>query len=537
MTFEAIIENGRVIDGTGNPWFDSCICIKNGKVAKITKRVRENGKKKIDATGMIVSPGFIDYHNHSDLTLLVNPRAESYIHQGVTTLCIGNCGQSPAPISDKHRKHLEEYFAYHAYGVEVPMDWNTYGEYLAKLEKNGLGVNVIPFVGHGTVRIAVMGFDKRTPTNEEVEKMKALIDQSFRDGVFSLSTGLDYVPNLYADTKEIVELCKVVAKHRGVYTTHMRASGLKKGVIEALEIGRKAGVPVHILHYQYALPISLKEFEEARAKGLDVTFDAYPYNGGCGSLDLQLQAFEGGWLFEGGLRKFFERIKNQEIRERLKKDLEKINWDQFYVAVCKNPESKRYEGKTIREVAESRGAHPVDVYCDLILENESVALEVTPHEIDEGGIIRALKHPAMLIGSDGWALAPYGDLHVGTPHPRCYGTYPRILGKYVREEGVLTIQEAIRKMTSFPGQRLGLRDRGLLREGMWADIMIFDPEKIVDRATFNDPHRYPEGIEYVLVNGQVVIEKGKHTGVLAGKVLRRKSRQLADPSVYYKNGC
>jgi N-acyl-D-amino-acid deacylase len=520
LTFDVIIKNGRVIDGTGNPWFHSCLCIRDGRVVEMKRGVRGEGEKVLDAAGMIVAPGFIDYHNHSDLTLLVNPRAESYIHQGVTTVCIGNCGQSPAPISDEHREELEEYFAYHAHGVEVPMDWRTYGEYLAKLEKTGVGLNVVPFVGHGTVRIAVMGFSRAKPTAEEMERMKTLVDQSFKDGVFSLSSGLDYAPNIYSDTQEIIELCRVAAKHSGVYTTHTRGSDLK-AVKEAIEIGRKAGVPVHILHYQWSLATSIDAFEEARDRGLDVTFDAYPYDGGCGSLDSQLQEFEGGWLFEGGVRMFFERIKKGKVRERLKRGLE-IDWNQLYVAVCRSPESKRHEGKSIIEVAKSRAVHPVDAYCDLILENEGVAMQVYRHQLDEGVTKRALSHPAMLVGSDGWALAPHGDLFVGTPHPRCYGTYPRILGRYVREEGALTLQEAVRKMTSFPAQRLGLMDRGLLREGSWADIVVFDPERVGDNATYDRPHRYPRGIEYVLVNGRVVIEKGEHTGAWAGRVLRKR---------------
>lgn len=521
LTFEVIIKNGRIIDGTGNPWFNSCLCIRDGRVVEMKRRVKEEGMKVIDAAGMIVAPGFIDYHNHSDLTLLANPRAESYIHQGVTTVCIGNCGQSPAPISDEYREELEEYFAYHAHGIKVPMDWSTYGEYLTKLENTGLGLNVVPFVGHGTIRIAVMGFNKTSPTAEEMEKMKALVDQAFMDGVFSLSSGLDYVPNIYSDTQEIIELCKVAAKHSGVYTTHTRGSDLK-AVREAIEIGREAGVPVHVLHYQWSLATSLSVFEEARDKGLDITFDAYPYDGGCGSLDAQLQEFEGGWLFEGGVRIFFERIKKLKVREKLKRGLKEIDWNLLHVAVCRSPESKRYEGKSIMEVAKSKGVHPVDAYCDLILENEGVAMQVYRHQLIEEVTIRALKHPAMVIGSDGWALAPHGDLFVGTPHPRCYGTYPRILGRYVREEGVLTLQEAVRKMTSFPAQRLGLTDRGLLREGSWADIVIFDPKKVGDKATYDHPHQYPKGIEYILVNGQVTLEKGEHTGALAGRVLRKQ---------------
>jgi N-acyl-D-aspartate/D-glutamate deacylase len=443
----------------------------------------------------------------------------------VTTIGIGNCGQSPAPISHHHRTEFAHYFAYHAYGLNVPMPWHTFAEYFLHLGQQGLGVNVVPFVGHGTVRIAVMGFENRPPQNAEMEAMKTLVEEAFMDGVVSLSTGLDYVPNIYADTAEIIELCKVAAKYSGTYTTHTRGTR-KEGVEEALKIGLAAKVPVHILHAQYSLPHSAAIIGEASNKGLEVSFDAYPYDGGCGALDSQLQEFEKGWLFDEGPREFLNRLMQPRIRQTLKQRLE-VDWQRLHVAVCQSPGAQKYEGTSIQAIAEEQQQHPVDVYCDLLLANDGVALQVYRHALDEKYVIAALQHPLMLIGSDGWALANSGALHVGVPHPRCYGTFPRILGRYVREQRALSLTEAIAKMTSIPAQRLGLTDRGVLRDGMWADVVVFDPERIGDRATYATPHQYSTGVDYVIVNGQVVLDKSHPTCTLAGRILKKGEQAAA----------
>lgn len=519
MLYDIVIKRGRILDGTGDPWFETCLCVHKGRIKALSKTASARGDITIDAKGKIVAPGFIDYHNHSDLTLLVNPIAESYLHQGVTTLGIGNCGQSPAPISRLYRTEFTQYFAYHAYGLNVPMQWNTFSEYFQQLEQRGLGVNVVPFVGHGTVRIAVMGFENRSPENSEMEAMKTLVEEAFMDGVFSLSTGLDYVPNIYADTTEIIELCKVAAQYGGVYTTHTRGTQ-REGVEEALKIGLTAKVPVHILHAQYSLPHSAEIIERARNKGLEVSFDAYPYDGGCGALDSQLQEFEKGWLFDGGPHEFLSRLKQPQIRQTLKQRLQ-VDWHRLHVAVCQSPDAKKYEGASIQAIAEAQQQHPIDVYCDLILANDGVALQVYRHALDEKYVIAALQHPLMLVGSDGWALAETGALRVGVPHPRCYGTFPRILGRYVRKQGALSLAEAIAKMTSIPAQRLGLLDRGVLRVGMKADVIVFDPERIGDCATYPAPHQYSKGIEYVIVNGQIVLAENRPTGKLAGHIVKK----------------
>jgi N-acyl-D-amino-acid deacylase len=525
MLYDIVIKRGKILDGTGKPWFKACLCIHNGRIKALLKTASARGDITIDAKGRIVAPGFIDYHNHSDLTLLLNPQAESYLHQGVTTLGIGNCGQSPAPISRRYRTEFTQYFAYHAYSRNIPLQWSTFSDYFLHLEQQGLGVNIVPFVGHGTVRIAVMGFENRPPENSEMEAMKALVEEAFMDGVFSLSTGLDYVPNIYADTAEIIELCKVAAQYRGVYTTHTRGTR-REGVEEALKIGFAAKVPVHILHAQYSLPHSAPIIEAASNKGLKVSFDAYPYDGGCGALDSQLQEFEKGWLFDGGPHEFLNRLKQPRIRQTLKQRLE-VDWHRLHVAVCQSPEAQKYEGISIQAIAEERQQHPIDVYCDLLLANDGVALQVYRHALDEKHVIAALQHPLMLVGSDGWALADSGALRVGVPHPRCYGTFPRILGRYVREQRVLLVAEAIAKMTSIPAQRLGLIDRGVLQEGMRADIVVFDPERIGDHATYAAPHQYSTGVDYVIVNGQVILDQSQPTGTLAGCILKKNEQATA----------
>jgi N-acyl-D-amino-acid deacylase len=517
-----VIKGGKLLDGTGNPSFEACLSIHNGRINALSKTASLQGAFTIDAKGKIIAPGFIDYHNHSDLTLLVNPQAESYLYQGVTTVGIGNCGQSPAPISRQYRTEFAHYFAYHAYGLNVPMPWSTFSEYFQQLEQRGLGVNVVPFVGHGSVRIAVMGFENRAPKKSEMEAMKALVEDAFTEGVFSLSTGLDYVPNIYANTAEIIELCKIATQYGGTYTTHTRGAQ-REGVEEALQIGLAAKIPVHILHAQYSLPGSYASIQSAQENGLEISFDAYPYDGGCGALDSQLQEFEKGRLFEGGPREFLNRLHKPYTRQTLKERLQ-VDWRRLHVAVCHSLEVQHFEGASIHSIAETQQQHPVDVYCDLLLANDGIALQVFRHALEERYVIAALQHPLMLVGSDGWALADSGALRVGVPHPRCYGTFPRILNRYVREQKALSLTEAVAKMTSIPAQRLGLRDRGVLRKGMRADVIVFDPSRIRDRATYDAPHQYSQGIDYVIVNGQVVLEENQLTGKLAGCILKRESR-------------
>ncbi len=539
--YDIIIKGGRILDGTGNPWFYGDVGIKNGKILRIGRLDSNMAERVIDAGEYIVSPGFIDMHSHSDFTPLINPYMESKIRQGVTTEVIGNCGFSAAPLNDFLRKQILETSPM-LREANVKLEWTSMAEYMEAIERNGVSLNLAPLVGHGTLRAFIIGYERRKPTSEELEKMKRLLAESLEQGAFGMSTGLIYPPSCYAETDEIIELCKVVADYGGIYASHIRGEEhqLLDSVKEAIEIGEKAGVPVEISHHKASgkenwgkVKESLKIIEETRNHGVEVTCDVYPYTAASSGLD----SFLPPYAHEGGVEKLLNKLKCLEFRRKLREDMIKevdnwrsivgvIGWENMIISYWENvmisycrghPE---YEGKMISELAKQKNIDPFDFVFDLIIE-EKASTRIVLFSMSEEDMRTVLKSPFSMIGSDSSARATYGILSSGKPHPRAYGTFPRVLGKYVREEKVLTLQEAIRKMTSFPAQKLGLKDRGLIREGMWADITIFDPEKIIDKATFMAPHQYPEGIEYVIVNGRIVIEKGEHTKEKPGKVLKR----------------
>ena len=531
--FDVVVKNGYLINGTGNPWFKADVGIRSSKVLEIGELGSEDAKRIINAECLAVCPGFIDMHSHSEYSLLVNSRAESKIRQGVTTEVNGNCGDSPAPI-----KGITEDAAEEAKQYKLDMDWSTLGEYLDKLERQGIALNVAQLVGHGTIRTAVMGYENRPPTREELDKMKESVAEAMADGAFGISTGLFYLPGCFADAEEVIELCKVVAEHGGIYTSHIRGEGdpLIEAVAEAIEIGEKASIPVQISHHKACgiknwgkVQKTLWMMKQARARGVDVTCDVYPYEA-CGT---DLVSLIPTWAHEGGVDKLRERLKDSKNRERIKKEMlkglpgwessvEQSGWRKIKVIGWKM--HKEFEGRTLAEIAELKALDPFDLTFDLILKKESP--ELVDLAMSREDVCTVIKHPLSMVGSDGWALAPYGVLGETKTHPRSYGTYPRILGKYVREEKVLTIENAVRKMTSMPAQKLGLRNRGMIRKGMWADIVVFDLKMVRDEATYEDCHRYPEGIEYVLVNGEIVVDKGEHTGALPGKVLRLSDRKI-----------
>jgi len=525
--FDIVVKNGYVVDGTGNPWFKADVGIKSGKILEIGDLGSANANEMINAKGLVVSPGFIDIHSHSEFSLLSNSKAESKIRQGVTIEVNGNCGFSPAPIEGVTAEVAEEVKEY-----KLDIDWSTLGEYLDRLERQGIALNVVQLVGHGTIRAAVIGYENRPPTREELDKMKKLVAQAMEDGAFGISTGLYYSPGGFASTEEVIEFCRVVARYGGIYTSHMRGEGdpLIEAVAEAIEIGEKANVPVEISHHKACgienwgkVKKTLRMMEEARSRGVDVTCDVYPYEA-CGA---DFVSMIPTWAHEGGVDKLCERLTDLKNRERIKKEMleglpgwestiKQSGWRRIKVIGWKG--RKEFEGKTLAEVAELKGLDPFDLTFDLVINKESI--ELVDFSMSEEDVCTVLKHPLSMIGSDGWALAPYGVLGESKTHPRSYGTFPRILGKYVREEKVLSLAEAIRKMTSLPAQKLGLRDRGMIREEMWADLVVFNPKTVIDKSTYEDPHRYPQGIEYVLVNGEIVIEEKEHTGALPGKTLR-----------------
>jgi N-acyl-D-amino-acid deacylase len=543
LTFDLLIKNGLVVDGAGNPWFKADIAVSKGKIAKIGRLGTAKAEKTIDAQGLIVAPGFIDIHTHSDLTLLINPKAESKILQGVTTEIVGNCGSSAAPVDKKTLNHLKEEWGPEAKAVK--WNWSSMGGYLNRLENQGVSMNVASFVGHGTVRTAVLGVENRKPTAKELKAMKTLVAESMKEGAFGLSSGLVYLPGCFAETEELIELCKVVAKYGGIYTSHTRGERetIVQALKEAIEIGEKAGVPVQVSHNcpKYGAQGKFNEqsriYEAARARGVDVTFD----NDAHTDFNPNLSNVLPQWAQTGGSQKLVSRLKNPEIRQQIRKEIleDKFpgpgysglvkhgRWDRIFLFKCKK--NKNLIGKSIREIAKSRCADPFDVYFDLIIEEKGEASALFNY-IEENDIRTVLKHPLMMICSDGEATASYGVLgKINGYSPCSYGEYPYILERYVREEKVLSLHEAIRKMSSFPAQKLGLKDRGLLKEGMCADITIFDFNAVKDRATnrfpysfplSNFPHKYPEGIKYVLVNGKIVVENGKHKGILSGRILR-----------------
>jgi N-acyl-D-amino-acid deacylase len=532
--YDLLIGKGRVVDGAGNPWFRADVAIAKGRIVKIGRIAPNEAEDVIDASDLMVCPGFIDAHAHSGIYLLVNPRGESMIRQGVTTQVCGNCGSSLAPITNVNREYMTSQHG--PLADEVTFDWTSFDGFLTKMAGQGTSINFVSFVGNGTVRTAVMGLDLRKPTPTELRAMKKLVDEAMTAGAFGLSTGLYYSPSGFADTEEVVSLCKVVAPYGGIYHSHIRGESamVLDAVKEAIEIGAQAGVPVEIAHhkaygrdYWHLIDDTLQAMEDARAKGVDVTCNVYPYLFG----QTGLSAMVPYWAHAGGRVELVKRLKDEETREHIKRDMREglpgweshvkaTGWDTIVVARC--PVHEEYEGKSVAQIASDERQDPYDLALNLMLEGLEGRGGTSIRIFGQGEEDRrkVLKSHLSMIGSDGYALAPYGVLGKGFYHPRMYGCFPRLFRKYVREERLLTFEEAVRKATSLAAQKLGIRDRGLLREGMWADVIVVDPQHIADRSTEDQPYLYPAGIEYVVVNGTVTVAKGEHTGVLAGQVLR-----------------
>jgi len=528
--FDVIIKNGKVIDGAGNPWFKADVGITGQRISAIGRLGAEKASEIIDATGLVISPGFIDMHSHSDLVLLVNPKAESKIRQGITTEVIGNCGGSAAPLNDLMKEEMRKTDSL-IEEAKLQLDWSTMKDYLNRLGQQGVAVNVVPLVGHANLRVCTMGFVDRAPTKTELEEMKRRLAQCMEEGAFGMSTGLIYPPGCYAKTDELVELSRVVANYGGIYASHIRDEGEKllKSVKEAIEIGEEAGLPVEISHHKAEekanwgqVKQSLKMIEDVRGRGIDITCDVYPYVASSTVLSAELPQ----WAYERGTEKLVQRLTDAETRDRLSREMREESpdrasllgadiWDVTQIARYKNHTD--LEGKTISEIAQTKHMDPIELVFDLLIDDP--AISVVCFLMCEDDVCTILRHPVSMIGTDGWAVAPYGVLGEGKPHPRSYGSFPRVLGKYVREEKILTLENAIQKMTSLPAQKLGLRDRGIITEGLSADITIFNPETITDRATFQNPHQYPDGIEYVIVNGKIAVRERRHTGALAGRVI------------------
>jgi N-acyl-D-amino-acid deacylase len=531
--FDLVITNGHIIDGTGSPWYSGDVGIREGKVAAIGNLAAAPRKRTIDAAGKVVAPGFIDMLGQSELSILVEPRLPSKIYQGITTEITGE-GGSIAPLNDAIiQADRPGYEHYH-----ITPDWRTFRQYFARLEKQGMGINLASYVGATQVRRIVLGDDNKQPSPEQLAQMKALVRDAMKDGTVGVSTALEYPPAPYAKTDELIALAAEGGKFGGIYSTHMRNEGdaVLEAIDEALRIGREAHVPVEIWHIKVAgktnwgrMPEVVAKINAARAAGADITADTYAYTAWFNDFS----AFVPPWAHDGGTSKLIERLKDRATRERIRKDMltPSKDWDNEWqeipdpdaimIGVVQNPKMLPLEGKRLPEIAKLWNKDPIDALFDFLIEDPYAGVAV--FGMSQPDVTLALEQPWVAIDNDSSGTSPEGILGQEHPHPRAYGTFPRILRKYVREEKVLTLEDALRKMSALPAQRLRLTDRGVLKAGMWADVVIFDPATVRDLATFDNPNQLSEGMEYVLVNGVPVIDQGKMTGALPGKVLRSAS--------------
>ena len=522
---DLLIRNGLIVDGTGSPGFYGAAGVQGEEVQVLRGDVSEvEAVRVIDATGHVVCPGFIDLHSHGGLTILKEPRHEPKVRQGITTELIGIDGNSVAPF--KTQEDLRRFIELDS-GLNdippMPPQWSSVAEYLAMYD-NKVSVNISYILGNSPVRIWSVGWNDRPATGEELEEMKAVVREAMEEGACGLSTGLDYPPGAYADTHELIELCRVVTDMGGFYHTHTRASLAKQGLLapweEALEIGRQSGIPVHLTHYrQRSLGVGSQQdylglVENARDEGMDVTFDCYPYIYGSTRAIISIP----NWAKDGGPERLKQALKSPQDRERMRQDIGDTHLGSTigsgWLTNFRKSHNKRYEGHSLEEIARMRGQDVLDAFFDLLLEEELGICRVL-EGTNPQTLPAFVAHPYGMVGSDAILLGEY-------PSPRTYGCFPIILAEFVRAEKHLRLPEAIRKMTSFPAQRLGLKGRGILRDGMKADIVVFNPNTVKAPATRTQPKQFPLGIPYVIVNGQVVIDNGEHSGALPGRALRHR---------------
>lgn len=525
--FDLIIRGGMIYDGLGGEPFPGDVGIKKDKIAAIGDLGQKTAHQMIEGAGLSVTPGFIDAHCHTDISLLVNPRAESIIRQGITTEVSGQCGSSPFPVGgpslDRRKKNLKEEY-------DITLDWTDADSFFRKLEKNRTAVNYVPFVGHGAVRTVVMGLEDRDPTFDEMRRMKRVVRECMEQGSFGFSTGLEYTPGSFAKTEEVIELSRVAAEMGGVYATHMRSEDVRveEALEEAIRIAREAGISLQISHLKasqqrnwHKLPKMLDRIMQASQEGINIHADRYTYTAWATTLQIMLPM----WAREGDNDDLVSRLKDNGQWEQIKTFLvDKVDalgsWESVLITQLKKEENRHLQGKTVAQLAVELKKDPLVFVRELLIENEG-DVSMVGFGMSEENTEKVLSFPLTMIGTDGDAVAPYGKLSKGNPHPRHYGAFPRYLGYYIRERKILSMPEAIRRITSLPADKFGLKDHGVLAEGKYADVVLFNPETVIDKATFANPHQYPEGIDYVIVNGRIVIEKGEHSGVLPGKVLRK----------------
>jgi dihydroorotase/N-acyl-D-amino-acid deacylase len=528
--FDLVISDGHIMDGTGSPWYSGDLGIRAGKIAAIGNLSQAARKRTIDAGGKVVAPGFIDMLGQSEMTILVDPRLPSKIFQGITSEITGE-GNSIAPLNDaiiqSDRKSYEYY--------HLTPDWKTFRQYFGRLEKQGIGINLGSYVGATQVRRMVLGDEDRQPTPEQLEQMKTLVREAMKDGAVGVSTSLEYAPATYAKTAELIALAGEAGKFGGIYATHMRneSDSVLEAIDEALRIGREGHIPVEIWHIKVAgksnwgrMPEVVAKINAARAAGADVSADTYAYTAWYNDFS----AFIPPWAHDGGTQKLVERLKDPATRARIRKDMltPSRDWDNEWqeipgpeaimIGAVQNPALLSMQGKRLSEVAKLWNKDPIDALFDFLIQDPNTGVAV--FGMSQPDVTLALQQPWVSIDNDSEGTSPEGLLGHAHPHPRAYGTFPRILSKYVREDKALSLENAIRKFTALPAQRMRLADRGVLKTGMWADVVVFDPATVRDRATFDNPNQLSDGMEFVLVNGVPVIDQGKMTGALPGKVLR-----------------
>lgn len=542
--FDLLIRGARIIDGTGAPGFTGDVAVANGIIAEIAPSISGEAREVVDAKGHVLCPGFIDAHGHSDFTLFINHRGESKIRQGITTEVTGNCGFTAGPITPDHEEDLVYYLANTIVLTDqrrAAWKWETQDQFLEHSARNGLSFNIVPLVGQGMIHVGVMGFENRMPTEAEMGRMKTMLQKELDAGFFGMSMAFEYEPGNHLPIEETVELCKLLKDRGCIFSIHMKNEGanLLACVDHALQIAEQSGCRVEISHLKARYAANwgkareaMRRIEAARERGIDVAFDVYPYAAyGSGLIDLIPP-----WVKKDGPQLMCQRLQDPALRRKALYDMENglDGWDSMLtspdwaacvqIASLRSPENKWMEGLRLSQIAERRGSTPYELVVDLMVE-ESASVKCIWFAMDEDEVKDIMRHPLAIFGTDGRACATYGELGKGAVHPRYYGTYPRILGKYVRDEGLLSLEEAVQKSTSAVARRFGIEGRGELREGYFADMVLFDPDTITETNSFKEPHSYPKGIDLVVVNGKIVVANGIHTGALPGEILRRENQK------------